>query len=137
MIYYWIGLPAYLLAILIAYVRLVDLGPDQREARHMVRRASWVAVGSVFAVFLAFPLARDHVPVEYTAWFDSSPIRTLLAWAVVGVWSTTEKQPPLYDYLLGVHRHADEWKNLPFKERMHREWLAIKASFTLTRNRMR
>lgn len=129
-LWYIAAVPAYFILILTAVARLADLGREDWELRHHLRRLGLIGIGTMVAVFLASPISENDVFDIETTWY-----LTVFVWAWALVWTTTEHLPPWYDYILGVHRRTELWKNLSWKERLGMELKAIRQSFTPRRSK--
>ena len=121
---YFFAIPAYVIIILTAVARLADLGRENWELRHHLRRLGLITIGTLTAILLVSPLSSNDIFDIETEWH-----RTVFVWGWALVWTTTESQPPWYDYILGVHRRTEQWKGLGYRARLMGEWFAIKQSF--------
>lgn len=128
--WFLIAVPAWLIIIATAAARLADLGRDQWELRHHLRRIGLTGVGAIAAVMLATPFTTDR-------WFYAAPTwrSVAIAWSWALVWLTTENIPPWWDYILGVHRHTEQWKALGWRGRIAGEIRALRDSFRPRRRR--
>lgn len=129
-LWYLLTVPAWIVLVITATARLADIGPKQWKLRDHFRRLGLIGIGVIAAVGLATPFTMD-------SWiYDEPDIRYFgVSWAWAVVWMTTEGMPPWWDYILGVHRHTEEWAGLGWRARMRGEWKAMLASFKPRRYR--
>jgi hypothetical protein len=126
--WYLLSAPAWVLLIFIAAARLHDMGSAQWDCHHHIRRIGLIGVGFIAGVQMAGPLASD-----WWRYSDASVETFIIAWSWAFVWMTTPNMPPLWDFLLGVHRKTEEWKRLGWRARLRGEWKALRDSFRVKR----
>lgn len=122
--WYWLAFPAWLIIIITATARLDDLDRSHWSLRWHIRRIGLMGVGVVAVLALVNRWTTDF-------WFYLAPngLTALIAWSWAIVWLTTEGQQPWFDYILGVHRKTETWRELSWRERMGAEGRALRASF--------
>lgn len=129
--WYLLSLPALLVLVTTAAIRLADLGPKDKAIRDHARRIGLIGVGFASAMQAIGPLFLGWWQYFSAATWESC----LVVWAWCLVWLTTPGMPPWYDLVLGVHRNTDAWRALGWRARIRGELRAIRDSFRLTRNR--
>lgn len=128
--YYLIALPAWVILFITACARLADMDRTQWALTDHVRRLGMMGVGAMSIIMVLGPFTRD-------GWlYPSHTWRTCgLSWSWALVWVTTPGMPPWWDFILGVHRKTDQWRNQGLRARMRGEAQALRDSFTPRRKR--
>ncbi len=129
-IWYLLSVPSFLIILLTVGARLVDLGPDQLEFQHHIRRIALAALGAVFFTFLFAPLAKDSWAYAQQTWR-----LTVISNALAVIWVTADNLPPWDVYMSGLHRQTDEWKGKNFWQRLGMNWKALRSGFVPRRKR--
>lgn len=126
--WYVLSFPAWLILGITAAARLADIGRDQWAIRDHVRRVGLIGVGMVSLVELFAPYTAGWWHYAGATWESA-----LVAWSWTFVWLTTPGMPPWWDFILGVHRNTDAWRDMGLRARIRGELRALRDSFRLRR----
>ena len=83
-------------------------------------------VGFIAGIQMLGPLTIDWWRYAEASWETF-----IIGWSWTFVWLTTPGMPPWWDFILGVHRHTDEWKAWGWRARIRGEWRALRNSFRI------
>jgi hypothetical protein len=123
-LWYFIALPAWLIIIASATARLADLGRDQWETRHHVRRLGLIGLACMAAIMLYAPASEEAWRFLPGNWRSAC-----IAWSFALVVMTTEGLPPWHEYITGKHRRTAEWPHMDRRRRVAAEFQALGQSF--------
>ena len=130
--WFFLTIPAWLVLSITATARLADMGRGQWAARDHTRRIGLMGVGVAALVMLTAPMTSQWWLLPDHTWKVC-----FFAWAWALVWITTPSQPPWWDFVLGVHRHTEQWREFRLRDRILAELRALRASFKSTSYRER
>ena len=128
--WYLVSFPAWLILAVTAAARLSDIGPHQWAMHDHFRRLGIIGVGVTSLCTICVPLASDWWRFHTAGWQDAA-----MAWSWALVWITTPGTPPWWDFILGVHRRTDVWRELGLWARIRGEARALRDSFRPRRRR--
>lgn len=122
--WYLLTLPAWAIIAITMTARLADMGHNQWKIHHHLRCAGLTAIGATALLLVADPFTTTWWMIPTTTGLSCG-----ISWALAMVWMTTPGMPPWWDFILGVHRQADNWHVLTWRQRIQSEGRALLASF--------